>query len=81
MIDTGYTAGSNFDGTHTDKRCKLQCTTERNWFYGGDASGWSGRVWHGIGRIPLNNFSRRRLCLLYSRCTNCFLSTTRFRSV
>lgn len=37
----GIATGSNgnFDGGLTaDKRCKLQCTTERNWFYGGDGS-------------------------------------------
>lgn len=36
----GIATGSNgnFDGTHTDKRRKLQCTTGRNWFYGDDGS-------------------------------------------
>lgn len=66
----------NFDGARTDKRCKLQCTMERNWFYGGDAGGGRDR------RIPLNNFSRR-LCLLYSHYANCFLSiiSARFYSM
>lgn len=40
MIDTGYNGKQrNFDGTHTDKRRKLQCTMEHNWFYGGDDGG------------------------------------------
>jgi len=50
----------NFDGTHTDKRCKLQYTTRRNWFYGGDVSGGRSAFGTGSGNSFRQLFLRRR---------------------